>query len=190
MGSNGLPAECLPDLLALNERLDFTAQTVSPSNDCNANGVADGCDIAWGTSEDDNSNGVPDECPQPPVCNDGIDQDSDGLADLDDPSCASPKGNTEGPGWCDMDGDYDVDIDDLNLISANSGKHSNGASDHSDQNGDGMINGIDTLWCFVECDNFGCYSEPARCGLMGWEAFLPLAPLAWRKMRRRSRSQR
>jgi cytochrome c peroxidase len=190
VGSNGLPAECLPDLLALNERLDFTAQTVSFSIDCNANGVADGCDIASGKSEDSNSNGVPDECPQLPACSDGIDQDSDGRADMDDPSCASSMGNTEGPGWCDMDSDQDVDVNDLNLILANFGKPSSGASDHSDQNGDGMVDGVDTFACFFECDNFGCYDEPARCGLMGWEAFLPLAPLTWRRMRRRSRSRR
>jgi hypothetical protein len=44
-----------------------------------------------------------------------------------------------------MDSDYDVDINDLKLISANSGKPSSGASDHSDRNGDGMIDGVDTL---------------------------------------------
>jgi len=32
------------------------------SSDCNANGVADGCDISTGFSQDVNTNGVPDEC--------------------------------------------------------------------------------------------------------------------------------
>ncbi|MBK9188601.1 MAG: PQQ-dependent sugar dehydrogenase [Phycisphaerales bacterium] len=34
--------------------------------DCNANGRADGCDIAFGFSQDQNANGVPDECECPP----------------------------------------------------------------------------------------------------------------------------
>ena len=38
-------------------------------DDCNDNGVADGCNIAGGTSEDVNGNGVPDECECPPDVN-------------------------------------------------------------------------------------------------------------------------
>ena len=38
------------------------------SQDCNANGVPDECDIADGTSPDFNGNGIPDECE--PVAND------------------------------------------------------------------------------------------------------------------------
>jgi len=30
--------------------------------DCNENGIADGCDIATGTSTDVNHDGIPDEC--------------------------------------------------------------------------------------------------------------------------------
>lgn len=33
-----------------------------PSPDCNGNGLADGCDIAMGTSADGNHNDIPDEC--------------------------------------------------------------------------------------------------------------------------------
>ncbi|MEO6709923.1 MAG: PQQ-dependent sugar dehydrogenase [Planctomycetota bacterium] len=44
--------------------LDGELYKVLPLNqqDCNANSVADGCDVAAGTSLDVNSNGIPDEC--------------------------------------------------------------------------------------------------------------------------------
>ncbi|MCK4340242.1 MAG: hypothetical protein KAY37_00780 [Phycisphaerae bacterium] len=37
-------------------------ETVCESDDCNANGVPDVCDLAAGTSQDADSNGIPDEC--------------------------------------------------------------------------------------------------------------------------------
>ena len=40
-------------------------------DDCNANGVPDGCDISDGTSADCDTNGIPDEC-QPDCDNDGV----------------------------------------------------------------------------------------------------------------------
>ncbi|MDG1455085.1 MAG: hypothetical protein P8R38_02660, partial [Planctomycetota bacterium] len=38
------------------------AQPCEPTIDCNANGVADSCDITQNVSDDCNLNGVPDEC--------------------------------------------------------------------------------------------------------------------------------
>ncbi len=35
--------------------------------------------------------------PTPPQCSDGIDNDGDGLIDMEDPDCSSPSDNTEGP---------------------------------------------------------------------------------------------
>ena len=35
--------------------------------------------------------------PAPPQCSDGIDNDGDGLIDMEDPNCSSPTDNTEGP---------------------------------------------------------------------------------------------
>ncbi|MCH2136154.1 MAG: hypothetical protein MK101_06175 [Phycisphaerales bacterium] len=53
--------------------------TWSQTNDCNANGVPDSCDIANGTSEDANGDGVPDECNTCPG-----DLDGSGTVDVDD----------------------------------------------------------------------------------------------------------
>jgi hypothetical protein len=54
--------------------------TYSTFEDCNANGVADHCDIAGGGSADDNGNGIPDECET--GCE--WDMDGDGDTDIDD----------------------------------------------------------------------------------------------------------
>ena len=65
--------------------------------DCNNNGVPDECDIAAATSSDNNGNGVPDEC-DPEICGNEIDDDNDGLTDCDDPECAGdPGGPTATP---------------------------------------------------------------------------------------------
>ncbi len=62
----------------------------TPVGDCNANGIADSCDIAAGTSSDININGIPDECE--PDCN------ADGV-----PDTAEPDWNANGtPDPCDI----------------------------------------------------------------------------------------
>jgi V8-like Glu-specific endopeptidase len=43
---------------------DMQVMTYVPTEDCNANGVSDTCDIANGTSQDADGNGIPDECEQ------------------------------------------------------------------------------------------------------------------------------
>jgi hypothetical protein len=40
---------------------------------------------------------TPSPLPQPPACSDGIDNDHDGLVDMEDPDCSSPEDNSEGP---------------------------------------------------------------------------------------------
>jgi len=57
--------------------------------DCNCNGVDDADDIAAGTSFDINANGIPDECEvSAEICDNGIDDDGDGLIDdLDVDDC-------------------------------------------------------------------------------------------------------
>ncbi|HEX8959184.1 MAG TPA: hypothetical protein VF770_05130, partial [Solirubrobacterales bacterium] len=37
------------------------------------------------------------EAPPPPACSNGVDDDADGLADLTDPDCTSPSGESEEP---------------------------------------------------------------------------------------------
>ena len=66
------------------------------SNDCNANGVLDKCDIAGGTSKDCNTNGIPDEC--------GQDCNTNGVADECDISEGSSSDcNTNGiPDECEI----------------------------------------------------------------------------------------
>ena len=72
-------------------------QPYPPINDCNSNGIGDGCDIACGRSLDKNANGVPDECDCPADCGDG-----DGMVGIDDfLALLSVWGQTGVP--CDID---------------------------------------------------------------------------------------
>jgi len=185
VGSGGRAAECLPVLQSLSDRFGRRPERVVPIADCNQNGVADGCDIECGDSLDDDLNGIPDECLQAPACFDGIDQDSDGLVDMEDSDCRDPNEGSEGKGWCDMNFSGKVDIKDVRMILRRSGKRSRGPSDRADQNGDGRIDFADAIGCFVRCDDSGCYPRRHRCGLVGLEALLGLIPLARRRRRRR-----
>ncbi len=91
-----------------------------PAGDCNGNGVADGDDIAGGTSMDCDEDAIPDEC-EPDCDLDGIIDDCDSEADIDgngvpdncDPDC---NGNGLPDAWdissgtsddCQGDGDPD-----------------------------------------------------------------------------------
>jgi subtilisin family serine protease len=63
--------------------------------DCNANGVRDICDVAWGLSGDCNWNRVPDECEPAEDCN------GNGVQDICDVySCGAPSGVCPGEGDC------------------------------------------------------------------------------------------
>lgn len=102
--------------------------------DCNQNGVADGDDIAGGTSEDANGNGVPDECED---CNgNGVLDDADiaqgTSADVDEdgrPDECEPDCNGNG-----LPDDYDIET----LISEDA--HGDGVPDEceTDCDGDGV----------------------------------------------------
>jgi hypothetical protein len=76
-------------------------------DDCNDNGVADGCDIADQTSNDDDGNGVPDECECP--------ADFDGSGAVGAFDLAILLGSWGPCAGCpaDLDGDDDVDAADL-----------------------------------------------------------------------------
>ena len=81
-------------------------------DDCNDNGVADGCDIYNGTSDDVNGNGVPDEC----ECL--ADVNSSGIVDIDDLfDVLAAWGDCNG---CpeDINSDGTVDIDDVFAVLA------------------------------------------------------------------------
>ncbi len=90
-------------------------------DDCNNNGVADGCDIAAGTSSDDNGNGIPDECESIPGDVDGdgdVDQADLGLLLAAYGACVGD------PNW-NSDADFDasgcVDQADLGVLLSNYG---------------------------------------------------------------------
>jgi hypothetical protein len=81
-------------------------------DDCNDNGVADGCDVFDGTSDDVNANGVPDECESP--C--AADTNNDGVVDVDDLTAVILGWGTCPGCLADVDGDGDVDVDDLTAV--------------------------------------------------------------------------
>ncbi|QDV92395.1 hypothetical protein RAS2_35140 [Phycisphaerae bacterium RAS2] len=82
--------------------------------DCNANALADECEIAHGLAHDLNDNDSPDECDL------NGDIDGDGVLNAQDIvafiTCLL-QGNAQGPcALADLDGDNDVDFDDLFLF--------------------------------------------------------------------------
>ena len=101
----------------------------TPITDCNANGVADNCDIADGTSSDANENGIPDEC-ETIDCNGNGVNDSDDIADGTSSDC---NGNAI-PDECDIADGTSSDCD------------SNGTPDEcqaNDCNGNGIPDNCD-----------------------------------------------
>lgn len=61
-GAGGALRLAAVDLRTQNSLAFFDDLMLSGADDCNGNGVDDGCDIAAGTSADCNQNGSPDEC--------------------------------------------------------------------------------------------------------------------------------
>ena len=84
-----------------------------------------------------------------------------------------------------MDLNGQVDMRDISTLLVRVGTQASDASDQYDRDGDGIVTGIDALYCFVECKNRGCSTRPrrSRCGLLGIEALLALIPLARRRVR-------
>lgn len=96
-------------------------------SDSDGDGRGDGCDPCPFDAEDDfDGDGVcadtdPDPFHPPSICNDGIDNDGDGLTDLADPGCSDPNGGLEDPQCNDsLDNDNDgaIDLDDAQCASA------------------------------------------------------------------------
>ena len=56
---------------------------------------------------------------------------------------------------CDVDGDRDVDLTDINAINA-ARNTAAGPGDPRDANGDGTINVVDSRYCVVRCTRAGC----------------------------------
>ncbi len=92
-------------------------------------------------------------------------------------SCTTPD---PPPVVCDLDGDGDVDRNDVQVIFDSRGEQASGPNDPRDVNGDGIISVNDGRECVLECTLPNC--EPA-CGLIGIEPFLLLGYLLWRRQR-------
>jgi len=92
---------------------------------------------------------------------------------------------------CDVDGDTDVDRDDVDLVFAARGTPANGPEDVRDADRDGQITILDARACTLRCDLADCSPVTQQgCGLLGIEALLGLAPLAWRRRRRQAPTSR
>jgi hypothetical protein len=91
-----------------------------PTPDCNGNGVADGCDIAMGTSADVNGNGIPDVC-EPWDCD--VNDDSHvNFADVDAllgclAGPENPNGGCTPAIFTASDADLDADVDLLDVAA-------------------------------------------------------------------------
>jgi hypothetical protein len=64
-------------------RATSLVRIVSRMQDCNGNGIPDGCEILAGTAPDVNHNGIIDSCENPWPCNPDFDQDGAPGTDLD-----------------------------------------------------------------------------------------------------------
>jgi hypothetical protein len=78
--------------------------------DCNMNGVADVCDIAYGPSSDDNGDGIPDEC----QCR--ADVDDSGTVDTGDLVLLLASWGPCAPGQCPTDINFDRTVDTADLV--------------------------------------------------------------------------
>ncbi|MFB5601048.1 MAG: LamG-like jellyroll fold domain-containing protein, partial [Nitrososphaeraceae archaeon] len=92
------------------------------------------------------------DCQSPENCTDGIDNDGDGLIDINDPDCQSPEVCDDG---IDNDGDGLIDINDPDCQSPEN------CTDGIDNDGDGLIDGADP----------DCPSTPPPTGGYHYEPF-------------------
>jgi len=109
-------------------------------------GIGDECDVCPFDAEDDfDGDGLcadvdPDPFNPPPACSDGIDNDEDGLVDLEDPGYANAQGAREEPqcnDGIDNDGDGLIDLADAQC---------SGPSDDREANPPGCGLGPELAW--------------------------------------------
>jgi len=93
----------------------------------------------------------------------------------------------EAPERCDVDGDADIDYDDVSAIFAARGSVASGPDDPRDADGNGIINVNDGRICALVCTEEACksISPPPACGLFGIEPFALVGWAAWRRRWRR-----
>ena len=134
--------------ITLSASLDVSLDSIQ-FEDCNKNGIDDGCDIQNGTSQDSDENGIPDEC-QSFDCNDNGINDADDIADGTSSDC-----NGNGiPDECDIADGTSSDCD------------GNGTPDEcqsNDCNGNGIPDNCDIAdGTSEDCDGDG---TPDECEL-------------------------
>jgi parallel beta-helix repeat protein len=79
--------------------------------------------------------------------------------------CALPS-----PMLCDADGDFDVDLQDIEAITLAKGSISNGVTDVRDYDGDGAITILDARGCSTICDEEQCGAEFAGYSIVRLQA--------------------
>jgi hypothetical protein len=124
------------------------------------------------------------EIPPPPACNDGLDNDGDGLVDHPaDPGCAGLGRPSESPACddgIDDDGDGLIDFpEDPGCARASQTTEAPACDNHLDDDGDGLVDHPDDPTC---ASPSGATESERRCGL-GFELAL-LLPLLARRRRR------
>jgi len=93
---------------------ELTSWLACPGDeDCNANGIPDGCDILEGVSADDNSNGIPDECESCPADLAGDGGAPDGTVNVFDLLALLSGWSGDGPGADLAEPEGVVDVFDL-----------------------------------------------------------------------------
>ncbi|HME72280.1 MAG TPA: hypothetical protein VKM54_20800, partial [Myxococcota bacterium] len=130
------------------------------------------------------SNGVNDVCQEMPDPQQ-VDADNDGLGDTPGQACdPNPKSPKPSAGSCDLDGNGQVDVRDVNLIFDAVGSFAQGFPafgwDARDRNTDGRITTLDAALCTAQCTYPNCAITPppkTGCGLLGIEALLALVAL-------------
>lgn len=126
----------------LDDAVDLESGT---SEDCNENGVPDECDIQPGNSDDEDGDGIPDEC-QPPcedceICDNGIDDDGNGLVDCGDIACDGFSDCTDEDcgNEVDDDGDGFADCLDTECVDDDLCTEPEDCTNGLDDDGDGVI---------------------------------------------------
>lgn len=131
------------------------------------------------------------------ACEDGSDQDGDGLVDLDDPGCegSSDAFETDASLACDNgfddDGDGLVDLDDPGCGWPGGSTESPACDDGIDNDGDGLVDYPEDPQCSSGADDTEAnQSTGGSCGLVGLDALaVLLAASALRRAARRLRAR-
>ncbi|MCK4660606.1 MAG: RHS repeat protein, partial [Phycisphaerae bacterium] len=127
--------------------------------DCNANGIPDDCDISFGTSDDCDENGKPDEC-EWADCNNNDALDACDIIEGTSLDC----NENDVPDECDISGGTSTDLDGNGVPDECDDCNMNGIMDRCDISCDGLCASIPECGLIADCqpDNI-----PDDCQLLG-----------------------